>query len=264
VASDLREVKKGLWLPFRVRVDVVNRVVNDFEVKRADVNVNIPDEDIDVVFPEGTIVTDEIAGTRYKVTMVPGEGQSLDRRPLSPQNPAPSAPAENAPSDAEMMKQCDSNLTQIMKGIITYQGLNNDKLPPSLAELFPKYLADPKVLICPADKSPMKIKYGLPCSYRYIGNVPLDIMLRGFIVAYDHAQHYGGRNVLYFDGHSHHASEQDFQKSLAALYEQLKPLLAKPDFPGDRDRVKAFCEDKDFPEEAWPAARPAAPAEKPK
>ena len=39
-----------------------------------------------------------------------------------------------------------------------------------------------------------------------------------------------------------------FRSCCPRLYEKFKPLMAKPDFPGDRDRVKAFCEDKDFPE----------------
>ena len=42
--------------------------------------------------------------------------------------------------------------------------------------------------------------------------------------------------------------EAQFRKQLAEQYEEFKPLMAKPDFPGDRDRVKAFFEDKDFEE----------------
>jgi beta-lactamase regulating signal transducer with metallopeptidase domain len=177
----------------------------------------------------------------------------------------PAAPAKNDPGNAETMKQCDRNLGLIVKGIVTYQGQNNDNLPSSLADLVPKYLDDPKVLICPADKAPMKIKNGLLCSYRYIGN---KLNWRdagpGTIIAYDHAEHDGGRNVACLDGHTGHIFEEDFKKHLAQLYEQFKPLIAKFDFPADRNRVKAFYEDKDFPEEASPAAPAGSGASAPK
>jgi prepilin-type processing-associated H-X9-DG protein len=170
--------------------------------------------------------------------------------------------ASKAPAspDTATVKRCDRNLGEILKAIVSYKAANNDKWPRSLADVVPKYLSDPKVLICPADKTPMTIKNGLPCSYRYIGNAPWSDIKTPWFILYDHAAHDGGRNFVFFDGHTHHLYEQDFQKVLAGLYEQLKPLMAKPDFPGDRDRVKAFCEDKDFPEEAAPPAAPAAPA----
>ena len=65
-----------------------------------------------------------------------------------------------------------ATLGQILKAIITYQEPNADNIPPSLADLFPAFMTDPKLLVSPSDNAPMKIKNGMLCSYRYIGNVP--------------------------------------------------------------------------------------------
>ena len=229
----------GLWLPtetIRKQYSPPNNpehpagtlwYVQTVRVEVLEINKEYPDSLFDLQFPEGTKVDDQVAHMTYE--------SGLEK------------------TDAGMIKDsavCQLNLGLIVKGIQSYRSLNNWAMPPSLADLFPKYLGDPKVLICPADKSPMKIRNGFPCSYRYIGNVP---RLGSSFIAYDHAQHDGGRNVAYWDGDVHHVSEQDFKEGLAKMYEQLKPLMTKPDFPGDRTRVKAFCEDKDFPEEAVPA-----------
>ena len=125
---------------------------------------------------------------------------------------------------------------------------HKDNLPPSLADLVPQWIDDPKAFLCPADAAPMKIRKDFLCSYRYIGNIPaLDITADQFVV-YDRTPHDEGRNVAHFDGHVRHYAEQEFKKKLAEQYEEFKPLMAKPGFPGDRERVKAFFEDKDFTE----------------
>jgi prepilin-type processing-associated H-X9-DG protein len=253
VENDIRQDENTVWFPVEGHVKVrqlvdkshwVQSWTMDWKLKEYAVNVGLDDKTFSLAdhLKPGMHVTDSRLDPprdyEYDAT-----GADVVLRK-----------AENDTGDAEMVKQCARNLEKIVKGIINYQSLNNDKLPPSLAELFPKYLDYPKVLICPADKAPMKIRNGLPCSYRYIGNGPWREITVVFFIAYDRTPHDGGRNVAYFDGHVHHASEQDFQNALAKLDEQLKPLMAKPDFPGDRDRVKAFCEDKDFPEEATPPA----------
>jgi hypothetical protein len=143
---------------------------------------------------------------------------------------------------------CKENLSQIGKALVAYEMNNNESMPSSLADLFPEYLAKPTVLFCPNDEAPMSIKKGMQCSYRYIGNVPDKDAWSDLFVTYDHADDEGGRNVGHMDGSVRHYPEQEFQKKLAEQYEKFKPLMEKPDFPGDRDRVKAFFEDKDFEE----------------
>ena len=141
-----------------------------------------------------------------------------------------------------------SNLSQILKAIIMYQEPNADNIPPSLADLSPKYLDDPKVLVSPSDKAPMKLKNGMLCSYRYIGFLSFRDLGPNSIILYDHKSNAGQRVVGFFDGFVQRIPEAQFRKQLAEQYEQFKPIMEKPDFHGDRDRVKAFFEDRDFPE----------------
>jgi len=42
--------------------------------------------------------------------------------------------------------------------------------------------------------------------------------------------------------------EREFRRVLAEQYEEFKKLMQRPDFPGDKARVKAFFEDRDFAE----------------
>jgi hypothetical protein len=65
--EDFREVQKGLWLPFRYVWSISTGIANVYELKHAEVNVEIPGELLDFRFPEGTIVSDEIANLRYTV-----------------------------------------------------------------------------------------------------------------------------------------------------------------------------------------------------
>ena len=130
-----------------------------------------------------------------------------------------------------------------------YQADHKGNLPASLADLFPQYIGgNGPALLSPSDPAPMKIKNGMACSYRFIGNVPLSDAPPELFIAYDHAAHDGARNVLHSDGHVQLYPEVEFRTKLAEQYEKLKPIMAKPDFPGNRDRVKAFFEDKDFEE----------------
>ena len=142
-----------------------------------------------------------------------------------------------------------ANVSMILQGILTYQyqDQSTGNIPPSLADLFPKFLDNPKALVSPSDDTPMKIKNGMPCSYRYIGNVPNDTK-PDFAILYDHEPRGGVRVVGFCDGHARRMPEGEFRQQLAEQYEQFKPIMAKPDFHGDRDRVKAFFEDKDFEE----------------
>jgi hypothetical protein len=140
-----------------------------------------------------------------------------------------------------------SSLHQLSVAFDAYQA-DHGNMPASLADLLPEYVGDPRMLVSPADSAPLKIKNGMSCSYRYIGNVPLHDAPPGLFIAYDHAALGGERNVLDCVGHAQRYPEAEFRKLLAEQYEKFKPIMAKPDFSGDRDRVKAFFEDKDFEE----------------
>ncbi len=143
----------------------------------------------------------------------------------------------------------DSQLNMISIAFDAYQADHKGNLPATLADLFPQYIGgNGQALISPSDPAPMKIKNGMVSSYRFIGNVSLHNAPPELFVAYDHTPFSGARNVLHADGHVQRYTEQEFRKQLAKQYEQFKPIMAAPDFPGDRDRVKAFFEDKDFEE----------------
>jgi competence protein ComGC len=157
-------------------------------------------------------------------------------------------PALARAREAARAASCKANLAQIAKALVAYEMAHNQNMPSSLADLLPQYLAQPRVLICPNDQAPMVIRNGMKCSYRYIGNVPEKDSWSDLFIVYDHAVDEGGRNVVHYDGFISFYSEEEFHRTLAEQYEKFKPILARPDFPGDRDRVKAFFEDKDFPE----------------
>lgn len=144
---------------------------------------------------------------------------------------------------------CVSNLNLIVKAIIMYQEDNEDNLPLSLADLFAAYPDIPRVLMCPSDGAPFLIKGGMLCSYRYIGNVPFRDVGSDLMIAYDHVPHAGGRNVAHFDGHVQRYREEEFRAKLQQQYEEFKELMARPGFPGDKERARAFYEDRDFAEE---------------
>jgi len=76
---------------------------------------------------------------------------------------------------SEELKGCVANLQAIWKGIAAYKEEHGDE-PDWLSDLFPKYLADEKLLLCPADDTggtpksfnptPM-VEPKMPCSYCY-------------------------------------------------------------------------------------------------
>ena len=58
------------------------------------------------------------------------------------------------PMEREQLKEaCMENLKAIGKALIAYREDHNGEMPDWLSELYPQYLQDPKILVCPADKS---------------------------------------------------------------------------------------------------------------
>jgi len=71
-------------------------------------------------------------------------------------------------------KACMENLNAIGKAIDAYRADHEGEIPNWLSELYPKYLQDPKILLCPADETggtpAGAIAYKepkMPCSYLY-------------------------------------------------------------------------------------------------
>lgn len=65
--DDFRKLKNGLWLPYKYVWNIHNKYHMNYEVEKAKVNTEIPDELLDFSFPAGTIVNDQIANLKYVV-----------------------------------------------------------------------------------------------------------------------------------------------------------------------------------------------------
>ena len=83
--------------------------------------------------------------------------------------------ADAGPMEREQLKKaCMENLKVIGKALIANRADHNGEMPDWLSELYPKYLQDSTILVCPADKSggtPALLSAykdpKLPCSYHY-------------------------------------------------------------------------------------------------
>jgi hypothetical protein len=99
---DLRQVEDGLWFPFTYTAETYTTEPAHYEsvfvVKTAHVNTEIPDEMLDIRFPSGTGVSDQIANLRYVVDDV-GDPQNAISAPgvtLSPEDISVAHPASDA------------------------------------------------------------------------------------------------------------------------------------------------------------------------
>ena len=126
-----------------------------------------------------------------------------------------------------------NNLNQIAKGCATYLNEFGDNrfYPKSLAELFDKkVIPDRGVFVSPLDPNPPKLPNGLPCSYvscfeRHPKRQFLDDFPPNLIMAWDRQPFArGGRSVLFFDSHVEFMPEEQFQRVLKQLDEQVKKL----------------------------------------
>ena len=74
--------------------------------------------------------------------------------------------------DKEHVEQCKENLRAIGEAIKAYRADHNGEMPDWLSDLYPDYLSDKGILICPADKSAGVLATHaalkdpkMPCSY---------------------------------------------------------------------------------------------------
>jgi hypothetical protein len=157
------------------------------------------------------------------------------------------SPLENARDDARD-STCLLNLNKIYVAIMNAD-MDGKQTPASLADLLPKFLEDPKTLLCASDAHPLALKDNLKTSYYYIGAMPTR-KLQDAIIAYDHAQHSDGTfNILRMDGHAEALTEDELRKELTWQYNAMQKRLAEEQF--DRAKFKAFC---------MPAANALTPA----
>ncbi len=76
--SEFRQLPNGLWLPHKYTLSSFGdfSAMEVYQVEEARVNIEIPDDQLDFVFPDGTIVQDRIARLRYVVDQ-PASNESL-------------------------------------------------------------------------------------------------------------------------------------------------------------------------------------------
>lgn len=94
VCSDVREVVQGKWLAYTFTWRLDSHAESVFRVTKAEVNTDIPPEQLDFSFPSGTIVDDRIAGLRYHV----GDERDL-RLTLQGEHFLPNGPATRPDGD---------------------------------------------------------------------------------------------------------------------------------------------------------------------
>ncbi|HES59003.1 MAG TPA: hypothetical protein ENO18_01110 [Caldithrix sp.] len=70
--EEFKQVEKGIWVPFRYTWRTNSSQIT-VDVKSVKVNIDIPEEKLDFVFPDGTSVDDRIANMRYVVGTADGE-----------------------------------------------------------------------------------------------------------------------------------------------------------------------------------------------
>jgi len=63
--TDFRLVSEALWVPFGYSWTAPGKSITIYTVKEAKVNSDIPDDQLDVSFPPGTVVDDRIANLHY-------------------------------------------------------------------------------------------------------------------------------------------------------------------------------------------------------
>ncbi|MFB3040743.1 MAG: hypothetical protein ACE1ZS_02905, partial [Candidatus Poribacteria bacterium] len=79
----------------------------------------------------------------------------------------------NSSERERLQNGCEENLKAIGKAIAAYRADHDGDMPDWLSDLYPEYLSDPELLLCPADKERGNPVFKaltdpeIPCSYLY-------------------------------------------------------------------------------------------------
>ncbi len=121
------------------------------------------------------------------------------------------------PREYYRQSACKNNLLQIGEALFAYQQTNSDYIPYhergprwALSLLYPEYMDDPEVFVCPSVKKKHLPKFpegcslaGLPCAYAYDHETNPRYTQSGHVIGADlQRNHLGGQNVVYYDGHT--------------------------------------------------------------
>jgi prepilin-type processing-associated H-X9-DG protein len=109
---------------------------------------------------------------------------------------------------------CRTNLKQLGLAMAIYANDHDDKFPPALTDLIPKYLIDEGLLHCPSDESQVP-------SYLYVPGLSLASEPTVMVVIERGDIHPGRRNVLFVDGHAESMREEAFQAQWVRQQEKL-------------------------------------------
>ena len=115
--------------------------------------------------------------------------------------------------------KCLSNMHQIGLAIMIYQQNNQGEYPPNLTVLVKESKIEPGVFVCPASKDTPAttkddIETGGHCSYTYFGRGAANFGGNDVLLAENDADHAGGVNVLFTDGHAELETHEGARKMI--------------------------------------------------
>jgi prepilin-type processing-associated H-X9-DG protein len=119
-------------------------------------------------------------------------------------------PALNTPSEKARRMACMNNLAQIGKAISLYSAEHDGLIPTELNDLRPYVGSLDKLLICPSTKDRSRPSYQILLGGKK-WNSPETI--DAIVISESLANHRGGRNALYGDGHVEFRIEQQDNSS---------------------------------------------------